>query len=116
MNLAQLTSMYQRRLGEFEQVTIRRLSGTGLQPAKQEATARARVTDYRPDQLVGTLQQGDKQLIILAQDLIDAQFPTPLRNQDKVMINGRQHNIEVPDGASRRYGGVTVAYEVTAKG
>ena len=112
----QCRSAYRRALGQFEQVVIRRYTGSGANRPKFETTVLARVLDYVPSELIGTIQQGDKRLIILADDLIDAQFELPLRRGDKAVIRGKEHNIEAPDDSSRRLGGTLIAYELQVRG
>jgi len=109
-------SAYRRALGEFEPVVIRRYTGTGANRPKFEATVMGRVLGYTPADLIGTIQQGDKRLVILADDLIDAQFDLPLQAGDKAVIRGKEHNIEAPDDSSRRLGGVLIAYELQVRG
>lgn len=57
-----------------EDVTLMRPTGTtGTGPS---VTCRARVTAYRPEQLVGSLVQGDSQVIISPSQIDAARWPT----------------------------------------
>jgi hypothetical protein len=78
--------------------------------------ALARPMNYQPADLVGAIQQGDVKLIVLAEDLEIAGFPFPLRKGDKVFRQGKESNIEAPDGNSREVQGVLVAYELRVRG
>lgn len=99
-----------------EPVLIRRYTGTGTSRPRFDAAVQARVTEYDPSELIGSIQQGDRKLVVLAQDLIDAQFALPLRKGDKAVIRGRETNIEAPDDNTRRVQGVLVAYELQCRG
>ena len=99
-----------------EQIVIRRYAGTGPNRPKLEEPARARVTDFEAAELVGGIQQGDRKLIVLAEDLETAQFPLPLVKGDKAVVRGKEMNIEAADDSTRRVGGVLVAYEIQARG
>lgn len=99
-----------------ETVTIRRYTGTGQNRPHFDATVKARVVDYKPHELVGAIQQGDRKLIVLADDLITAQFPQPLVKGDKAVVRGKELNIEAPDDNTRRVQGVLIAYELRVRG
>lgn len=108
---------YRRFISEAgETVTFRRYTGAGTNRPKFDADAIARVVDYEPNELVGSIQQGDRKLIVLADDLIEAQFAIPLRKGDKAVVRGKELNIEAPDDNTRRVRGVLVAYELQVRG
>src|SRR5262249_26314197 len=67
----QAKSAYGRMLDEVgEPVVIRQYSGTGAGRAvSAEATVQARVTEFSPSELVGSIVQGDRNLIVVADDL-----------------------------------------------
>lgn len=98
-----------------ETVTLRRPAGVSPQTFT-DAEARARVTDFHADELVGSLQQGDRKLIVLAKDLEARQWPVPPRKGDKAIVRGKTLNVEAVDDSTRRVGGVIVAYEIAARG
>ena len=75
-----------------------------------------RLDVYYGTELVGTIQQGDRKVILLADDLLAAQFALPLKKGDKIVIRGRETNIEAPDDNTRRVRGVLVAYELQVRG
>jgi hypothetical protein len=108
---------YQRMLGgNFEQVLIRRYAGAGTSRPRFDGPASARVVDYKPEQLVGSVQQGDRKLIVMAEDLEKVQWPTPIRKNDKAVVNGKELNIEGVDDHTRRINGVLIAYELQVRG
>src|SRR5262245_39547638 len=112
-----IRAMYLRHLelvGEW--VTVRRYSGSGLNRPRFDARARARVEDYQPSELVGTIQQGDRRLVLFADDLLAAQFAMPLTANDKIIIRGRELSIVKVDDNSRRLHGELMALEIQARG
>lgn len=99
-----------------ETVTIRRYSGSGASRAWSEADVVAVVSDFMPHELVGGIVQGDRKIVVLAQDLIDAQAPLDLRKGDKAVVRGRELNIEAADDNTRRVAGVLIAFELRVRG
>lgn len=101
-----------------ETITIRRYTGTGQNRPFFDADVMARPMGYRPAELVGGIQQGDTKLIVLAEDLIEAQFPLPKSGEKglKAIIGGREKSIEAIDDQTRRIQGVLIAYEMTVRG
>ncbi len=116
MNVEQIKAAYKRSLGEFEPVIIRRYTGAGANRPYFDATVQARVTKFEPVEIAGTIVQGDRKLIVLAQDLIDAQFALPVRKGDKVVVRGVELNIAAADDSTRRVGTVLIALEIQATG
>jgi hypothetical protein len=99
-----------------ETVSIRRYTGTGANRPRFDAEVTARVTEYEPSELVGTIVQGDRKVIVLAEDLFTAQFPIPPKKGDKVVVRGKELNIEAPDDNTRRIQGEIIAYEIQVRG
>ena len=93
-------------------VSIRRFTGSGVGRTHVDTPARARVTGYQERELVSTIQQGDRKVIILADDL-DTLVPTP---NDKVMLRNKMLSIVAVDDSTRRIQGVLIAYEIQARG
>lgn len=114
MNADDVAATYRRMLGDFETIQIRRM--TSGSPGFVDYSCLARVTEYGPDQLVGMVQQGDLKVIALHADLVAAGFPLPIREADFVRFNSKSYAIQKVDGNSRRVGGVTIAYELIARG
>lgn len=99
-----------------ETILIRRYTGSGTSRPRFDAQVRARVMDFEPRELVGSIVQGDRKLIVLAEDLVTAQVPLDLRKGDKVVVRGKELNIEAADDNTRRVQGVLVAYELQVRG
>lgn len=112
----EIKASYRRAMDEAgEVVTFRRYTGAGSARPYFDAEVRARVMDYTPDELVGTIVQGDRKLILLAEDMIAAQVPPP-RKGDKIVVRGKELNIEAPNDNTRRVQGVLIAYELQVRG
>lgn len=108
---------YRRKLDERgETVTIRRYTGAGTNRPRFDADAMAVVEGYAPDQIVGSLQQGDRKVILLAEDLIERQFALPILSTDKIVVRGKELAILAPDDSTRRVAGELVAYELAVRG
>jgi len=97
-------------------IAIRRYTGAGEDRPWFEAPARARIVGYDPDELVGNIQQGDRRVILLYEDMIAAQFPVPPRRGDKAVVGGRELNVESVDDEKRRFMGELMAYELQVRG
>lgn len=116
MSSDSIRASYRRAMNDVgETVTIRRYTGTGPNRPRFDADVMARVTDYEPHEIVGSIAQGDRKLIVLAEDLIAAQV-ADLRKGDKVVVRGKELNIEAVDDNTRRAAGVLIAYELQVRG
>lgn len=112
----QIAADYRRAMDAAGEVVVfRRFTGAGSARPYFDAELRARVTDYEPKELVGTIQAGDRRLVALADDLIAAQVPPP-RKGDKIVVRGKELNIEAVDDNTRRVQGVLIAYELQVRG
>lgn len=109
-------AMYRRRIGVGEVVLIRRYTGAGTARPKFDAQVRARVVGYEPNELVGTILQGDRRVIFLAEDLLAAQFALPVTSNDKAVVRGKELAIIAPDDSTRRCQGELIAYELQVRG
>lgn len=117
MTPEEVKEIYRRYMDEVgEEVIIRRYFGTGSNRNKFEVKVRARVVGFGPEELVGTIQQGDRKVIVLVEDLENFQFPLPLVKNDKCQVRGKELNIETPDENTRRIQGELVAYELQIRG
>ena len=98
-----------------ETVTVTRLVPN--QPSIQK-TARAIITGYEPDELIGGINQGDRKIILSAEDLETAGFPLPLKENstDRVIVRGRTLMIAAIDDSTHRVAGVLNAYQIRATG
>lgn len=109
--------IYRRRIGKGETVLIRRYIGAGTNRPRYDVPVRARVMGYDEKDLVGTIQQGDRHVIFLAEDLLTAQFALPLTSNDKAVVKGKEMAIVAPDDATRRAdGGVLIAFDLQVRG
>lgn len=108
-----------------EPITIRRYTSAGLNRTKLDLLVNARVIGYSPDELVGGIQQGDRRIICLAEDLaanvatLDSppvSIVLPLTSADKVVVRGRELAIISFDDSTRRIQGVPIAFEIQARG
>jgi hypothetical protein len=99
-----------------ESISIRRFTGTGVTRTYVDTNARARVIDYQERELVGTIQQGDRKIIMLVDDLIAGGFAVPVTANDKVVLRGKMISIVSVDDSTRRVQGELIAYEIQARG
>jgi hypothetical protein len=99
-----------------ETISIRRFTGTGIGRTHVDTQARARVTGYQERELTGTIQQGDRRIIMLVDDLIAAGFAVPVTANDKVVLRGTMISIVSVDDSTRRVQGELIAYEIQARG
>lgn len=109
-------SIYVKLIGVGEPITIRRYTGSGPNRAFFDATVRGRVMNYRADEIVGQIQQGDRHVVLLAEDLIAEEFPLPITPSDKCIVRGKELAIISPDDNTRRYAGVLIGYDLTVRG
>lgn len=116
MNVDAIKAAYARALGDFETILIRRYTGTGPNRPRFDVPCRARVTGFAPQEMIAGIQQADRKAVVLHDDLIAAGFALPITNADFAVVQGKQHAIRVPDNATRRVAGVTIAYELQIVG
>lgn len=117
MNAAQVKAQYARTLKE--RVTLRRLSSgtTGSNRPRFDAEGvRARTVGYDPDELVGAIVQGDRKIIVYADDLIAKGFTLPVTTNDKVVVRGKELAIIAPDDSTRRVDDVLIAIVLQVRG
>lgn len=76
-----------------QDVVLRRYLGPGV-TNPVDVTCRARITDYTTQTLAGNIAQGDRRAIISPTEATAASWPLPVRVGDKLVINGREFNIE----------------------
>ena len=99
-----------------EWIWIRRYLGSGANRPKFEVKVRARVYDYTAVELSGSIIQGDIKIIGLYEDLVNGQFNLPILKNDKVIVNGKEINIESVDRHTRKISGELIAYELQGRG
>lgn len=100
-----------------EDIFIRRFTGSGVSRTAVDTACRARVVDYRPDELVGSVVQGDRKVIVLVESLLDAGFSLPVTMQDKVYA-ARFDELAIMgiDDNTRRIAGVLIALDLQVRG
>ncbi len=109
-----MKASYRRQMQKAGTVVLRRVAGAALSTVA-EVTLRARVTGYEPREMVGDVQQGDRRVIALAEDIGD--FPAPIKvGVDRIVIDGTVTTIRAVDDQTRRVGGVLIAYEIRVRG
>lgn len=116
MNAAQARRDYREMIADVgETITLRRINQSS---APTEALVLARVVGYRPEELVGGIKQGDRHLIVLAEDVETTGFPVPFLTNGtyKAVVRDKVLNIGIVDDSTRRIGGVLIAYDITATG
>lgn len=113
MTPGQARDTYKRMIAALgETVTFRRIGTPNV-----DKDIRCRVTGYQPDQVVGAIQQGDRRLVALAEDVEGSGFPTPIRERfDKVILRGHETTIQAVDDSTRRVAGTLIAYELRIRG
>lgn len=109
---AETSALYAQSLdADGESVVVRRIG-----PPLIEATARARVTGYKPKELAAGMRQGDRQILLLASDLDAAGWPGSLLQTDRIVVRGQQLTMRALDDSTHRFAGELLAYEIVAGG
>jgi hypothetical protein len=75
----------------------------------------ANVAGYAPQDLTDAIIQGDRKVILLADDLSAAAWPVPKKG-DRIVISGKQTTVQTVDDMTRRINGVVIAYEIQVRG
>lgn len=111
--------MYVRGLGKFETIAIRVYIATGsARPRFDYEGLRARVIEFSAGELVGPIVQGDRKLILLAEDVDREGVPLPLQTGPnwKAFVRGKELQIKAVDDNTRRLGGELIAFEIQVGG
>jgi hypothetical protein len=117
MTSAEALAMYRRQLEQNgETVTIRRYTGTGETRPHVDWPVTARVKGYQPQELLAGIDQGDVNVIVLADDLDGSTITEPLVKGDSVIIRGRERAIMAVDDNTRRIGATLIAYDLQCRG
>ncbi|MBM3549719.1 MAG: hypothetical protein FJX54_22495 [Alphaproteobacteria bacterium] len=87
-----------------EDVVLRRISGSGATATSVDVACRAVVREYRPEELVGGIAQGDSQVILSPSEIRSSGWPDPggsppgtvslPKKGDKLIVQGRMRTIE----------------------
>jgi hypothetical protein len=97
-----------RQFGRANTITLRRIGTPNI-----DITVHAKARAYEPNELVGGINQQDREIRILAEDVT---FDPALRPGDKAIVNGRTMNIDSVDASTGRAGDGLVFYIVRARG
>lgn len=117
MNRAGTKARYRRAIRQHgESVLFRRPIGTGANRPMFNAKVRAVVTGYQPSELIGGIVQGDRKVILLAEDVFRAQIALPITAADKIVVRGRELAIHAIDDNTHRDGAELVAFELQVRG
>lgn len=114
MTPEEVKASYREALKEI--VFARRYTGGGTNRPHFDAAARARVVGYTPQELIGDVIQGDRKVILFADDLIENGFALPLTTSDKLVVRGKELAIMAADGDTRKVNDVLIAYELQVRG
>jgi hypothetical protein len=97
---------------------VRRYTGGGPNRPRFDTPARARVLGFQPNEIVdgSAIRQGDRRVILLAEDLMREQFPLPLQINDQIVLRGKELAIVAMDDSTRRVGDDLIAYELHVRG
>lgn len=106
--------------------TFQRVSGQAPNASTFSVTVTALVRSYTPDMTaqarqgepatrIGSISQGQRQVIVMAEDLAAKRFPLPLRKNDKIIVvdTGQELTIDQVDSFHRAIAG---AIELRASG
>lgn len=108
---------YRRAFQPNSTALVRRYSGSGAgRPHSDSSAILARDMDYQPAELTATVLQGDRKVILFAQDLVDSGFALPLTTNDRIVIGGKELAIVRLDDRTRRVAGTLIAYELQVRG
>ena len=81
-----------------ENVTLRRIVGTGPSATNQDITVRAHIRSFKEDELVAGISQDDRLLIMSPTEITTASWPGGVfslpRKGDKVVVSGAPCNAE----------------------
>lgn len=114
----QARSMYRRFLQTTgERISFRRYTGTGLSRTSPiYDPVLARVAGYATNELIGGILEGDRNVIVLADDVAACGLTLPPLVTDKIVVRGKELAIVALDDSKRRIAGVLIAYEIRVRG
>lgn len=116
MTPARARATWRRQITKHgETVVLRRVVDTG---PNIEKTVRAKVAGYEPDELGGNIQQGDRKIIVLEEDVAAQGFPVPFKENsvDKVVVRGKTTTIQAVDDNTIRVAGQLIGYVIRSRG
>jgi hypothetical protein len=98
-----------------ETIVIRRYTGTGTNRPHFEASVRGSSRRYHATELLGNIVQGDQEILILVEDLIQKKFPLPVTTNDRVVVAGKELAIIAPNERAD-LDGTLIVYDLQARG
>lgn len=117
MNRAGIKARYRRAIRQHgEPVLFRRYTGSGSPRPMFNAEVAGWVQGYQPQELIGGIVQGDRRVILLAEDVNRAQIGLPITTNDKIVVRGRELAIGSVDDSTHRDGTELVAFELKVTG
>lgn len=107
---------YRSMLSRYgETIQVRRFSGVGAERTYTDYPALARSDGGDAKPLAGQINEHDRKIIVLAQDLVDAGLAFPVTNDDAVVIRGREIAITGVDDHTVVVAGTLVALRLTLR-
>lgn len=110
---AAIASLDRQLAAHGQDVVLRRYTGVGSARASTDATVRAIVRDYRPDELVGGITQGDTQVVLSPTDVLAGGGPMPQKG-DQIVVDGKPRTIAAAPPV--RVGNTVARFNVQVKG
>jgi len=98
-----------------ETVVIRRYTGTGTNRPKFDVSVHGSSRRYHATELLGGIVQGDQEILVLVEDLIQKKFALPITTNDKIVIAGKELAIIAPNERAD-LDGTLIAYDLQARG
>lgn len=104
---------YRRAL--TDRISITRTPRTGDPSSASDVSAQVRF--YRPEEIAGAIQQGDREVIVLKDELDRQGFPCPPHPDDKLRDgDGKALTVKSCDANTRRVAQTTIAYILQCRG
>ncbi len=112
MNAAEIKAAYARVLKE--PILVRRYTGTGANRPFFDTKVRGKARLYAATELIGTITQGDQNVILFVDDLIARNFALPLTTNDRAVVAGKEIAI-VAANTRKAPDGTIVVYDCQAR-
>lgn len=96
-----------------EAVTLRRYASNG---SYTDVPLRARVRGFLPEELVGGISQGERRVLLSAEDVEAAGIAGGVKVNDRIVIRARALNVIVVDDSTHRAAGILNGFELRVAG
>lgn len=106
MNTEEIKAAYRANLKE--RITVRRYTGVGANRPRFDVTVRGKARLFDSQELIGSISQGDQQVLLLVEDLIAGGFTLPVTISDKVVVAGKEIAIIAPNTRKAEDGTIIV--------